>query len=147
MKFRERFKKYKPGVNNSTHLILAALFWTAIGTVLFVRGLYLLNGFDTVWMIIPAACFGWLKSRFVLDKVARKNIDRILTLQDGACLGAVFSMKTWGLVLMMSLLGVIIRHAPISQQIVGFLCIIIGFSLVFSSRYAWKTWRSSTNKA
>lgn len=147
MKFKERFKKYKPGVNNSTHLILAAIFWTTIGTVLFVRGLFLLNSFDSVWLVIPAACFGGLKSRFVLDKVARKNIDRILKLQDGACLGAVFSVKTWGLVLMMSLLGVIIRHAPISQQIVGFLCIIIGFSLISSSRLAWQAWRNNTNKA
>lgn len=147
MKFKERFKKYKPGVNNSTHLILAALFWTTIGTVLFMRGLYLLESFDSVWMVIPAACLGWLKSRFILDKTARKNIDRILKLQDGACLGAVFSVKTWGLVLMMSLLGVIIRHAPISQQIVGFLCIIIGFSLIFSSRYAWIAWRNNNSNA
>lgn len=119
---------------------MAALFWTAIGLMLFVRGILQLELAHKFILALPAILLGAAKSRYVLDKAAKKNIGRILSFDDGTCLGAVFSAKTWLLILLMSGSGMILRHLGLPHAVLGFILMIIGPALILSSRHAWIAW-------
>ncbi len=136
------FKRLKPGGSTSSHLLLAASLWTVIGAGLICRGTIWLVGSGNVWLIFPAALLGTLKSLFILDKSARKSIDRIRLLADGSCLGGVYSIKTWALVVLMMLLGYLLRRLSVSTELLGFLYVGIGWALILSSRVGWSAWRN-----
>lgn len=131
------FQKFKPGVNRRAHLILSALLWTVVGVILMCRGGVWLSLEKKFYYIIPAIFVGTVKTLFVLDKSAKKSIERILKLADGSCLGAVYSIKTWMLIISMICLGFIIRGLNIPREIIGGLYITIGWALFFASRSAW----------
>ncbi len=139
------FSRLKPGVKRRTHLLLSAFLWTAIGCLLLAKGwlrLDLLHEHQFI-LVITAFAFGCIKSRLVLDRAARKAIDRILVLKDGTCLGAVYSFKTWALVLCMMGMGVILRNSSLPAMLICFISLTIGCSLLLSSRLAWIAWFNS----
>ena len=135
--------RFKPGATTRTHLLLSAVLWTTIGVMLLAKGTYRLSQlgqWQPFLVVIPAVVIGSLKAFFILDKSARRGIDRILTFKDGTCLGAVYSIKTWILVLCMMGMGVILRNSSLPIRLLGFLYITIGWALLISSRLAWKAW-------
>jgi hypothetical protein len=134
--------RFKPGVNRRTHLFMSAVLWTAIGIMLLGKGAFRLSQL-TDWqplLVALAILAGSLKAYFILDKSARRGIDRILTFKDGTCLGAVYSMKTWRLVLCMMGMGVILRNSSLPVNLLCFLYLTIGWALLMSSRLAWRAW-------
>jgi hypothetical protein len=134
--------RFKPGVNRRTHLWLSAMLWTTIGLLLFGKGVFRLSQLNTGQLLIPAAAIftGSLKAYFILDTSARRGITRILTFKNGTCLGAVYSVKTWILVLCMTGMGVILRNSPVPLSLLSFLYLTIGWALLLSSRLAWQAW-------
>lgn len=139
---RKGLSRFKPGVTTHTHLLLSAVLWTAIGLLLFTKGVFRLSQLAE-WqpgIVIAAILAGSLKAYFILDKSARRGISRILTFKDGTCLGAVYSIKTWILVLCMMGLGVILRSSSLPISLLCFLYLTIGWALLVSSRLAWRAW-------
>ena len=137
---RKYLLRFKPGVPRKAHLFLAALLWTFVGIGLMIRGTLWVAGGQNILFLPLAFVIGSLKSLFILDKSAKKSIDRIQNLTDGSCLGAVYSYKTWLLVLAMMGMGYIIRHSSIPLSTIGFIYVLIGWALLFSSRHGWKAW-------
>lgn len=138
-----RLTRFKPGVRRNTLLFMSALLWTLIGLLLLAKGSRCLLQLPQARLFLFAAALtvGSLKSIVVLDTTARRSTERILLFQDGTCLGAVYSVKTWILVLCMMSMGVILRsYLPISW--LSFLLLTIGWALLFSSRHAWRAWWS-----
>lgn len=138
-----KLARFKPGVQRKTHLLLAACLWTFVGIILIGRGIHWLFTADLLVLALPAVLLGFLKSHFILDKTARKSIHRILLLEDGTCLGAVYSKKTWLLVLAMMAMGVFLRHSSFPRPWLGVLYIVIGWALLWSSRTGWQAWRNT----
>jgi hypothetical protein len=132
--------RFKPGVPQRVHLLLAALLWTGIGIMLIVRGTCWLVDSGTTWLVFPALVFGALKSILVLDRTARRSLDRILRLADGTCLGAVYSLKTWLVVVLMMVAGYALRHSTLPRSLLGLVYVTIGWALFMSSRHAWLSW-------
>jgi hypothetical protein len=122
------------------HLLLAALLWTGIGSMLMMRGTRWLVDSGTIWLLVPALVLGTLKSILVLDRVARRGLDRILRLADGTCLGAVYSLKTWMVVALMMVAGYVLRHSTLPRTLLGVVYVTIGWALFMSSRHAWFSW-------
>ena len=134
--------RFKPGVNRQTHLFMSAVLWTGIGLLLLAKGVFRLSQL-TDWqasIVVLAGLIGSFKAYFILDKAARRGIDRILTFKEGTCLGAVYSVKTWILVLCMMGMGVILRNSSLPVYLLCFLYITIGWALLLSSRLAWRAW-------
>ncbi len=140
-----KLARFKPGVQRKTHLLLAACLWTCIGIFLMGRGTHWLYTAHMLYLVLPALLLGFLKSYFILDKTAVKSIDRILLLEDGTCLGAVYSKKTWLLVLVMMAMGIFLRNSSFPKPLLGMLYIMVGWALLWSSRNGWRAWRK-TNK-
>jgi hypothetical protein len=141
-KMRQSLKKFKPGAKTKNILLLSAALWSIIGAILLAKGFYRLLQITDGQLIIAvsAIIIGSLKSFIVLDRSARIGITRILELKDGTCLGAVYSKKTWLLVVCMMCMGVFLRNSSIPLSYLCFVYITIGWALVFSSRLAWVTW-------
>jgi hypothetical protein len=133
--------RFKPGVSRSAHLLVSALLWTAVGIMLMVRGGVWLFSVGSLWLLLPSFILGTAKSLLILDKSAQKSIYRIAQFQDGKCLGAVYSVKTWGLVLLMMSAGCLLRNSSLPKEFLGVFYVTIGWGLFFSSRHAWRTWQ------
>ena len=130
----------KPGAPRRIHLLLAATLWSLIGSMLIFRGVSWLLTVGRLWIFIPALIAGTVKSLFILDNTARRGVRRILEMADGRCLGAVYSIRTWLLVLVMMGAGMALRHSALPREILGGLYVAIGWALFFSSRLAWLAW-------
>nr|WP_321468331.1 hypothetical protein [uncultured Desulfobulbus sp.] len=135
----------KPGVPRSVHLFAAPFLWTVIGCILMVRGYWWMSPGHGRWLIVPALLLGTLKSMVILDKVARKAIQRIILFKDGTCLGAIYSWKSWLMVAMMMTAGLIIRWVGHPGQWTGMLYCAIGWALCCSSRLGWARWYDLRN--
>ncbi|MDR0477580.1 MAG: hypothetical protein LBH14_06555 [Desulfobulbaceae bacterium] len=131
----------KPGVPRSVHLFAAPFLWTVIGGWLMLRGWGWLEPGRGRLLFVAAMFLGTLKSLFILDKVAQRSLDRIIRFQDDTCLGAVYSWKTWLLVLLMMTAGIVLRGVTQPGPYIGTLYAAIGWSLCLSSRLGWRAWR------
>lgn len=126
---------------------MAALLWSSIGVMLMVRGGLAVIGSGQEWLLVVALLAGTFKSRVILDRVAVKNIGRIIGKGEYSCLGGVYSWKTWVLVAAMIATGRLLRASALQVWLVGLLYVAVGWSLAWSSRKAWLRLRSLAGKA
>ena len=76
---KQNLTRLKPGVNRVVHLFAAPLLWTTIGCMLIVKGAGWI-GYGQGWGYIALAlAIGTAKSIFILDKTARRGVERIVT--------------------------------------------------------------------
>ena len=127
-------------MSRSVHLFAAPFLWTAIGTLLMVRGFGWIGAGAARWLVLLGLVIGTIKSRLILDKTARKSLQRILEMNDNTCIGAVYSWKTWLLVALMMTFGITMRKLTDPGLIIGTLYMAIGWALVLSSRLGWMQW-------
>ena len=137
---KKKIEKFKPGVDRKVHLFAAGLLWTAVGLFLIFRGWAWINPAENGWFVLIALGIGTLKSVLVLDRSARRGVERISQMQDGTCLGAVYSWKTWMLVAVMASSGVLLRTFFDPGIYIGTLYCAIGWALLLSSRFCWREW-------
>lgn len=129
--------RYAPKASVRTRIILAALLWSLIGLMLMARGFPGVNNSGMEWLFLVAVLVGLFKSNFMLDKVAEKNMNRILEKGENQCVGGVYSWKTWLLVLLMIAFGRLLRASSLPIWFVGWVYFTVGFSLFWSSRKVW----------
>ncbi len=129
--------RYKPRASVRTRIFLAALLWSLIGLMLMFRGFFGINGSGMEWLFLVAILLGLLKSNFVLDRVAEKNMNRIVEKGENQCLGGVYSWRTWLLVLLMIAFGRMLRASSLPLWFVGSVYFTVGVSLFWSSRKVW----------
>ena len=130
--------RFKPGASISMHLFTGGLIWSVVGIFLMSNGYLLIHLADRGWFAVLAVGLGTLKAVLLLDRVARKNISRILDFSDNTCIGSVYSYKSWGLVVMMIVLGRFLRASVLPGEYVGVLYLGVGWGLFFSSRLMWQ---------
>ena len=131
------FRKLKPGVSLRTHHIVAAAIWSGVGLMLLMRGSSYLFEAGSQWLLVLGLAIGTCKSLFLLDKSARKNLNRLSQKNDGACLGGVYSPKMWLLIFAMIVMGKVLRSSGLPAEFIGVLYAAIGWALFFSSRLLW----------
>jgi hypothetical protein len=144
MGFKNILHQYKPGVSVRTHLLLAALIWSLVGFFLLINGFVLVALRDHLFYGLAGMVLGSAKSFFILDRVARKNLQRIKEFNDKVCIGSVYSWKTWVLVLGMIGLGRFLRTTVLPGDVVGFVYSAVGWALMLSSRLMWGEWNKTS---
>lgn len=144
MDLKKTLLHYKPGVSVRTHLFLAALIWSVVGFFLLTNGVVLLSLKNHLWYGLVGMVLGSVKSFFILDRVARKNMIRIKEFEDRACIGSVYSWKTWVLVAAMIGLGRFLRTTVLPGEVVGFIYTAVGWALMLSSRVMWIAWNKTS---
>lgn len=136
---------HKPGVNQSVLFFVAPFLWSIVGIMLIIRGMHWLESEHQLILLSVALLLGTLKSFFILDKTIKKSVARIAALEDGTCLGAVYSWKSWLLVALMILVGGIVRHVYTPGNLLGTVYCAIGWALLVSSRHGWITWHQTVS--
>ena len=127
-------------VHHHVHLKLAFALWGIVGLSLFIVGIVFLtvgeSGLHPVQagLLVFGIALGIAKSRFVLNKIARKNIKRIFSLPQRSHVLSTFSLRSWILVLAMILLGRLIRFLGAPYPVIGVIYVAVGFGLALSSR-------------
>jgi hypothetical protein len=144
MGFKNILHQYKPGVSIRTHLLLGALIWSLVGFFLLINGFVLVSLQNHLWYGLAGMVLGCVKSFFILDRVARKNLIRIKEFDDKVCIGSVYSWKTWALVLAMIGLGRYLRTSVLPGDVVGFIYTAVGCALMLSSRLMWVEWNKTS---
>jgi hypothetical protein len=135
-----------PAAPASTHLMLAAAMWSVVGAVMLAFGVawvWYARGPDLRPFIAVAALLAGVKSRFVLDRAARRIVRRIRARGDERCIGGVLSPRSWFLVALMAVSGSWLRHGHLSRSLLGLLYLAVGAALLLSSRLIWRAWRAS----
>lgn len=130
----------RPGVSKSVHFFSAPFIWTAVGTMLMVRGLHWIGLSLTLWLLFIALLAGTIKSLMILDRSAKKTLHRIMMLNEKSCIGAVYSWKTWLLVVLMMALGMTLRRMIEPGLFFGTVYLAVGWGLLLSSRHGWEQW-------
>lgn len=140
MWLRNILMKIKPGMPVTVHLLVAAMIWCLVGSFLMLNGFLLMSMAGREWLALPAIVLGTIKSRLIMDRMALRNSERIRMMDDGACIGSVYSVRTWGLVVMMILLGRYLRRSVLPGEIIATIYLAIGWALFVSSRIFWRQW-------
>lgn len=142
MNLKNTLQRYKPGVSVRTHMFLAALIWSVVGFFLLTNGFVLISLKGHFWYGVAGLVLGTLKTFFILDRVARKNIRRIKEFEDKVCIGSVYSWKTWLLVAAMIGLGRFLRTTTVLPgEVVGLIYAAVGWALMLASRLMWLEWK------
>lgn len=105
-----------------------------------VRGFNWIGAGMPRWLVLLGLLLGTVKSLLVLDKTAKKSLQRIMELDDNTCIGAVYSWKTWLLVALMMTFGITMRRLTDPGMVIGTLYMAIGWALFLSSRHGWIQW-------
>lgn len=139
--------RFKPAAPARTHLLLAACAWSAVGSVLVILGIYWVHAAgSTPGYLLLAVAIGFAKSRYILDKTARRAAARIMERGDGRCIGGFFSWKSWLLVAAMALAGRFLRSGVVSMLLLAFIYVAVGSALLISSRFFWQGYAGGTKK-
>jgi hypothetical protein len=129
-------EKWKPGVPKSALLFMAGIVWILVGIML--------NGLAYSWLrtarrgdallilIIGFVCslaihhFGFLR-------IVDRNLDRILPMEGRRCIFSFMPWKSYILIIIMIVIGLLLRHSPIPKLYLAVLYTGIGTALILSS--------------
>jgi hypothetical protein len=143
MDLKKNLLRYKPGVTIRTHLFLAALIWSVVGFFLLTNGFVLISLQNHLWYAVIGLMLGTVKTFFILDQVAQKNVRRIKEFEDKVCMGSVYSWKTWIMVAAMIILGRFLRKSVLPGEIIGLIYTAVGWALMLASRLMWLEWKKT----
>lgn len=130
-----------------TRLFSAALVWSIVGAILTGKGVWISHQASCISLLVSISAglgLGFVKSRFVFDKVAAKVVVHIGNKPARACLGGLFSIKNWVLIVVMAAFGRIIGALPFDALLKTGIYVMVGSGLAFSSRLMWSAWRKPT---
>ncbi len=124
-------------VNRTLHIKIAFLLWLAVGIGLLVAGLGFICKESTIRQGIGlgiALVIGIVKGGIVLPKIAKQNMLRIAQLPPASPFYATFSLKSWGLIGLMIILGRTLRFLKTPPFYMGTLYMAVGIALILGSR-------------
>ncbi len=129
-------QKYTPAVARHWLLLIAGLLWSGVGIALCIAACYWLSHCEWPQNILTAvlgAGVGILVYRLGFSTIARKNIRRIAQQPETVCLFAFQAWRSYVLILVMVMLGMVLRHSHLSRLLLAMIYLIVGTGLVLSS--------------
>lgn len=139
---QDLLKKLSPPASERAQLLAAAAMWAIGASILLIRGLDYVH--DRSWhagVLAIGLALGVVKSRVLLDRVARKAIARIHVRGRAHFLG-FFSARSWALIALMMGGGILLRRLVVHPDVVGAgimgaIYIGVGTALVLADRLFW----------
>lgn len=134
----------KPAVSKNVLLFLAGLVWFCVGTMLVVLAyLWLAAAHNAIGFVYfgVGVVAAWVIHRFGFQKIAAKNIKRLLPIQDKRCVFSFFTWRSYILIAVMVTLGRLLRMSPLPKPYLAILYTAIGLALALSSLKYFKVFR------
>jgi hypothetical protein len=91
-------------------------------------------------MVFLALVIGFLKGHFLLSRMARRNIRRILELsphKEKICIFAFQAIQAYLVIFGMMALGIILRHSSVAREALAVVYLAIGSALMYASIPYW----------
>jgi hypothetical protein len=134
----------EPAVTRRTLVLTAAALWSVAGLILIVRAGFWLNHASAGSLVLAAifAVIGLLKGKYILSRIARRNVQRIRELsphKSKICIFAFQAMQSYLIVIAMITAGILLRFSPLSRHWLAFVYIAIGAALEWASAVYWKS--------
>jgi len=139
----EFLKWLSPPASERAQMLAAALMWLIGASILLVRGVgYLQDRYWHAWALAAGLTLGVLKSRVLLDRVARNAVERI-RLRGRAHFFGFFSLKSWALIVVMMGGGILLRRIVVHPDLIGAgimgaIYIGVGTALALADRVFWR---------
>lgn len=119
-------------------LVLASIVWLVGAAILAVRGvIYLSRSHWAAWLIALALVIGVAKGRLILERVARKAVERIRLRGRERCLFGFFSWKSWLLIVVMMGGGIMLRRSGAPPAFLGVLYVAVATALLYGDHQYW----------
>jgi hypothetical protein len=131
---------FRSGVQ--TQIVSAAAMWLIGASILIVRGLDYIQGRSWhAWALALGLSLGVLKSRYLLERVAAKAVERIRE-RGPAFFLSFFSLRSWALVALMMGGGIWLRSLVVADDqigagIMGAVYVGVGTALLLADRVFW----------
>ena len=128
--------KIKPAANRKTLIFLSFLMWVAVGTMLLLYAYSWLNTShaNSSFIFIGAGVgLALVIHHFGFLKIVDKNLGRILPMQGKKCVFSIMPWKSYILIIIMIVMGLLLRHSPIPKLYLAVLYTGIGTALILSS--------------
>lgn len=141
--FTERLNTLPPRAGVRVQLAAASLMWAIGASILLFRGVgYLSDRIWHAWALAAGLALGMLKARVLLDRVARKAVERIRARGTANFFG-FFSVRSWLLIVIMMGGGILLRSLIVKPDVVGAgilgaVYIGVGTALVLADRIFWR---------
>lgn len=132
-----------PRAGVRVQLFGAAIVWTVGASILIIRGLgYISDRYWHAWALAAALAIAVIKSRYLLDRVARKAVIRIRE-RGRACFFGFFSIRTWAFIALMMGGGIMLRRIVVNPDVIGAgimgaIYLGIGTALALADRIFWR---------
>ena len=127
----------KPAIPRHVLLLLASIFWSLAGLILFVRAIGWLEMIGTATLVVAetiSIVIAVIAYIFWFSRLVQKNIARIRHLPDRACAFAFTAWHGYLMIGLMMTIGITLRNTNISRiylaipyAIMG--CVLIGGSI------------------
>jgi hypothetical protein len=132
----KKIEKWKPGVPKSVLLLIGGIMWIMVGIML--------NGLAYSWLrterrdyALLATVVGFFCSlvihHFGFLRIVDRNLDRILPMEGRRCIFSFMPWKSYILIGIMIVLGLLLRHSAIPKLYLAVLYTGIGTALILSS--------------
>lgn len=125
-------------------LFLGALCWLLVGLGLVFKGGHILD-WSPGWLA-AALVAGTLKAFFILDRIARRNVQRLQGYRQPVFISRLFAGRTWVIIGAMIILGRLLRLPGVAPEVSGFFSLAVGWALFVASRLSWQAWLRGLKK-
>ena len=129
-------KKYKPAVTKNILLLIAGVVWEGVGLMLLYMAfswLYKASGISIYPHIFAGILMALLVHHFGFLRIVDKNLKRILQMDRKKCFFAFIPSKSYLLIIVMIVMGILLRHSLIPKYDLAIIYIGIGLALILSS--------------
>ncbi len=125
----------KPSVRRHWLIFAAGVMWLAVGVGLIAAACFWLYHNTTRPLSLAAlsVLMGLFVYSFGFSRIVRKNLDRIGTKPETACLFGFQAWRSYFLILIMMLMGYAIRHLPVPRDIAAVVYFTMGSALCLGS--------------
>lgn len=132
----EKIEKYKPAVTKNVLLFLAGFAWICGGIGLLFLAFSWLSLFaagNLYLFVSMGAGSGLMIHHFGFLKIVDRNLKRILPMERKKCLFSFVSWKSYPIMGVMAVLGIVLRHSSIPREYLAVLYTGIGLAMILSS--------------
>ncbi|MBS0621721.1 MAG: hypothetical protein JSR80_02030 [Verrucomicrobia bacterium] len=111
--------------------IASAVIWLCMALFLLLRGVYLLRGVEHGMAYgIVAVFLGWIKGKFVLERVAGIYVRRIEALPNPSPLHKIYGLRAYVLLVVMMALGITLNALGAPAALRGLILVAVGCGLL-----------------
>ena len=143
-------KSLKPAVPKTWLIALAGLMWSVVGLMLCrlaYHWLVVVRWREVVPLELLGVVFALTAHQFLFCRIAQKNIVRLSLLTEKTCVFAFQRWKSYLLIGLMIIIGVVVRSLPIPRPYMAILYTTIGGALFLASlQYYSCLWRMVTQR-